>query len=84
MSRRIKEPGTPTYHGTSTRHGQPAKRIVARPRDAREIVQDDMRRNFEAGFMLGLAIGIGVLVLVLWFWAIPTVDGCMEAVRGLA
>lgn len=72
-----KVPGTPVYHNQSARDGQRAKRILSRQEEA-------LKRNFQCGFMLGLLVGLVILCLVLWLWAIPTVDGCLEAVRSIA
>lgn len=70
-------PGTPTRQSVSARNGHQAKKILSRE-------EESLRRNFQCGFVLGLSIGILALCLVLWLWAVPTVDGCLEAVRSVA
>lgn len=40
-------------------------------------------RAFLAGLLLGLCAGILVLALSLWLWAVPAVDGALEAVRSV-
>lgn len=42
---------------------------------------DDLRRHFKTGFLLGLAIGLLACAAVIWLWAVPTVDGAVEASR---
>ena len=46
-----------------------------------EWVREREIRAFKSGIYLGLAIGLIILALVLLLWAVPTVDGALQAVQ---
>ena len=85
MQRQRKGAGAPTHHSKSARAGRLAKPIVTQPGDLRSCQQrryeGQLSRDFECGLWTGLAIGFGAMALVMWLWAVPTVDGCVRAVR---
>ena len=57
MAKYRKQPGTPTYHSTSTRKGQQAKPSVTRTmRIPAEIERENQMRAFKTGAMLGFAL----------------------------
>ncbi len=83
MTTRCTKAGAPNRQAASARIGQPAKRMVARPQDVRDIEEQNRMGYFRCGLFLGLAIGLAIMAAVLLAWAVPTVDGCLESVRAI-
>lgn len=54
-------------------------RAYARPE--KHYTADDLRRQFKAGLLVGLTVGLLLCAAVIWLWAVPTVDGAVEASR---
>lgn len=83
MTTKYTNASAPNRQAVSARIGQPAKRMVTRPKDVRNIEQENRMSYFKCGFFLGLAIGLAIMAVVIWAWAVPTVDSCLESVRAI-
>ncbi len=40
-------------------------------------------RAMKQGFIIGLLLGLLILCLVMWLWAVPTVEGALEAAKAV-
>jgi hypothetical protein len=75
-----REAGAHTYHSKSARNSQTADCMVPRPRKDSQVGRLE-HEAFVCGLLAGLTIGLVLLAAVMWLWAIPTVDGCVQAMR---
>lgn len=50
----------------------------------REDVNEALKRNFKAGFLLGLVVGLFILIVALWGWVIPTMDNAIAQTQEAA
>ena len=41
------------------------------------------QRAMKQGILIGLLIGLLLFCLVMWLWAVPTVDGALEAAKAV-
>ena len=80
-----KHPGTPNYHIASARKGQPAMAIIPRAlRTPADLARENQESAFKWGIMVGFAVAALIFALILWLWVIPTMDGCVEAMKAVA
>lgn len=73
MRKATARPRKATNQLGAPRQTRPHKRLDS------HYTADDLRRQFKTGLLIGLAVGLLLCAAVIWLWAVPTVDGAVEA-----
>lgn len=77
-----RQPGTPNRQVRSARTGRQANKTIPRVTHApADLSRENQTRAFRLGLLVGFAAAALAASLVLWLWAVPTVDGAVEAAK---
>lgn len=88
MQEIVKDARARTYHSRGARPEMMPQRcdahIVTLMRFSGDTwMREREQRAMKQGILIGLLIGLLLFCLVMWLWAVPAVDGALEAAKAV-